>query len=174
MISLGEYATVQEDKTILEALEALEESQRVLAGERHQHRAVLVLDDRGQVVGKLSHWAILRSLEPQFIKRDDLAALSRAGLSEDFIRSMEESYSLFTGSLEGMCRAAARVRARDAMVPVNQSIEENAPLSEAIRQLVLAHAQSTLVTRGDQVVGILRLSDVFEEIAGHIRGSECD
>ncbi len=36
-----------------------------------------------------------------------------------------------------------------------------------------SRAQSLLVTRGGEVVGILRLSDVFEEVADMIRGGRC-
>jgi hypothetical protein len=36
--------------------------------------------------------------------------------------------------------------------------------------LVLLHSQSLLVRSEDKVVGILRLSDVFEEVADRITG----
>jgi CBS domain-containing protein len=168
MLALDEYATIGADKTIREALEALSQSQLGLTQDRHHHRAVLVLDEKGKVLGKLTHWAILRALEPKFLKTDDLASLSRAGLTEEFIATMEEGISMFTGSLEQMCRYAGRIKARDAMVPVGESIDEEAPLTEAIRMLAMTHVQSLPVTRGDQVVGILRLSDVFQEVAATI------
>ena len=51
------------------------------------------------------------------------------------------------------------------MVPVKESIAEDASLREAIRMLVLGHWQSLLVHRDDEVVGILRMADVFEAVA---------
>jgi CBS domain-containing protein len=172
MLSLEEYATIGADKTIREALEALSKSQLGLTQDRHQHRAVLVLDQEKKVLGKLSHWAILRALEPKFLKTDDVASLSRAGLTEEFIKTMEQGFNMFTGSLEQMCRYAARLKAKDAMVPVGESIDENASLTDAIRMLTMKHVQSLPVTRGDQVVGILRLSDVFQEVAEIITRSD--
>jgi CBS domain-containing protein len=124
------------------------------------------------VLGKLSHWAILRALEPKFLKTDDVASLSRAGLTEEFISTMQQGFSMFTGSLEQMCRYAARIKAGDAMVAVGESIDENAPLTDAIRMLTMKHVQSLPVTRGEQVVGILRLSDVFQEVAETITKSD--
>ena len=41
---------------------------------------------------------------------------------------------------------------------------ENATLAEAIHILVMGHHQSLLVTRGDEIVGILRLTDVFSAV----------
>ena len=169
MLSLNEYATIGAESTIQEALVALTKAQLGLTHDRHQHRAVLVLDQNGNVVGKLSHWAILRSLEPKFLKHDDVASLSRTGLTDEFIQSMQNSFSVFTGSLTQMCRYAARIKAKDAMVPLGESIDEDAPLTEAIRKLVMKHIQSLPVTRDGNVVGILRLTDVFEEVADMIR-----
>ena len=171
MLSLDEYATVPADSTIQEALEALSNSQLGLTRERHFHRAVLVLDDVGKVVGKLSHWAILRSLEPELLKHDDEASLARAGLTEEFIQPIKETFSLFTGGLEQMCRAAGRIKAKDAMVPVDESIDEEALLNEAIHQMVTKHVLSISVIRKGEVVGILRQSDVFAEVAEIIRSS---
>lgn len=169
MLSLDEYATVSQDSTIQEALSALSMAQQGLTGNRHHHRAVLALNEEGKVVGKLSHWAVLRCLEPQYLNNDDIVSLSRTGLTDELIQSLRDSMSLFSGSVRQMCRDAARLRVRDAMVPVGESIDENAALSEVIHKFVLTHAQSMLVTRANRVVGILRLSDVFEEVARTIQ-----
>jgi len=169
MLSLDEYATIASGCTIREALVALNKAQLGLTYDRHHHRAVLVLDESRTVIGKLTHWAILRSLEPELLKGEDLASLDRAGLSADFIGRLKQVTTMFRGSLNRMCRAAARVRVEDAMVPVTESISEDAPLPEAIGRFVALHAQFLLVHRRGSVVGILRLSDVFEEVADRIR-----
>jgi CBS domain-containing protein len=171
MLSVEEYATVSTESTLKEALLALSRAQPDEDQKRHHYRAVLVLNWRGQVVGKLSHWAVLRSLEPHFFKRRDIASLHRAGLTQDFIDSMEEMSSQFAISLQQMCRRAAKVKTKDAMVPAGESIDEDAPITDAIHRMVNAHTQSLLVSRKGEIVGILRLTDVFEEIAEMIRES---
>jgi len=174
MLSLDEYATVASGCTILEALVALNKAQLGLTYDRHQHRAVLVLNDSGTVIGKLTHWSVLCSLEPELLRGEDLALLDRAGLSAEFIGRLTHLTPMFGGDLDRMCRAAAHVRVEDAMIPVTESISENASLSEAIRQMVVLHAQSLLVHGQWKVVGILRLSDVFEEVADCIRESDAE
>ncbi len=171
MLSLDEYATVSCEATIREALVALSKAQTEVSENRHHHRAVLALDSEGRVVGKLTYWAILRSLEGKFLTDSDYEALSRSGVSQVFIESLQSGFSLFRGNLEQMCTRAARIRVRDAMVPARESIDEEAGLTEAIRLMVLGHWQSMLVTRGDRVVGIIKLTDVFEEVADRIRAS---
>ena len=91
MLSVDEYASVHADKTIKDALATLDRSQLGLSRGRHFHRAVLVLDEQGSVLGKLSHWAVLRSLESQALPQEDEAALTRAGLTEEFIKGMKET-----------------------------------------------------------------------------------
>ncbi len=168
-LSLDEYAVISENSTIQKALIALSKSQLGLDRDRHYHRAVLVIDEKEKVVGKLSHWAILRSLEPSHLNSDDISSLSRTGLTDEFIETLRNNLSLFKGSLQQVCRDAARIRVRDAMVPVGENISESASLSEAIHKFVLSHAQSMIVTKKGEVVGILRLSDVFNEVAETIR-----
>lgn len=173
MLALGEYATVEADATIHDALKALSKAQLGLLPERHFHRAVLVLDKSGRVVGKLSHWAILRALQPHTLRNSDEDSLIRSGLSDAFLETLKQNMAGAAGSLEQLCLHAASVRAVDAMVPMRESIDEQAALIEAIKEMVARHCQSMLVTRAGKVIGILRLSDVFEEVADRIRSTAC-
>lgn len=169
MLPLSEYATVSGEQTLQDALKALDKAQLGLTNNRHHHRAVLVLNETGDVIGKLGHWAILRRLEPKFLNTADLSVLSKANFSTDQITDLEDSLTGFSASLSALCKRAAGVKAKDAMVPVAESIDEDESLVAAIHQLVVSHVQSLLVTRNRAIVGILRLSDVFEEVANLIR-----
>lgn len=171
MLSLSEYATIDSGSSIQQALAALSKAQMGLTQDRHHHRAILVLDEKQHVVGKLTYWSILRSLEPKLFKKTDHEALSRSGLDNGFIASLQRRFEQWPADLTRMCQEAARIRVRDAMVPVKESVDEGASLTEAIRMLVVGHWQSLLVTREGEVVGILRLSDVFEEVADRIRST---
>ena len=172
MLLLKEYATVSSDATIQEALVSLSKSQLGLTNSRHHHRAILALDARGRVVGKLSHWAILRSLEPQFFREADVESLVASGLSQEFIDSMIDNSRQVQTSLKSLCAAAATIKVKDAMAPVDERIEADAPLIEAIHLLTQSRAQSVLVTEGGETAGILRASDLFEEVADLIRAGE--
>jgi hypothetical protein len=48
-------------------------------------------------------------------------------------------------------------------------IEEDVPLREAIHQVVMSHHHSLLVTRGKEILGVLRLSDGFKAVCDEIK-----
>ena len=169
MLPLDEYATVSSEETIREALRALDKAQLGITHDRHHHRAILVLDKQREVMGKLSRWAILRSLEPKIFTPGDTTALDAAGLSSEFIGRLEEGIASRFGNLPALCSTASKTKVIEAMVPLDESIDENASLMDAIHQLVTTHVQSMPVTRDKKTVGVLRLSDVFEEVADIIR-----
>ncbi len=171
MLSLKEYATISKEETIKDALIELNRSQLDLTEGKHHHRAILVLDENKKVVGKLTHWSILKSLEPKIFKDSDQNLLLRSRLSKENINKIEEEFASISTSLSKMCKEASSKKVSEAMVKVTENIDEKASATEAIRLLVSAHSQSTLVTKNGKVVGILRLVDVFEEVAKQIRDS---
>jgi len=170
MVPLEEYAVVGPDASLLDAVVALEKAQRALPPGRQPHRAVLVVGPGGKVVGKLGHLAFLKALEPRYDAVGDLATLSRVGLSGDFISSMMGHMQLWKDGFEDICRRARHTRIKDVMRPAAESIPEDAPLSEALHNIIVRQSLSLLVTRGSEVVGILRLSDVFAAVTEQIRG----
>ena len=54
----------------------------------------------------------------------------------------------------------------------NEYVEENATLDAAIHVFIMGHHHSLLVTRDEEIVGILMLPDVFKEICEHIKTCE--
>lgn len=173
MISLSDYAVVDEGATLLEALESLRESLKRLPPEKQPHRAVLVRNHRGEVIGKVHHFAFLRALVPDRRTSSNLAVLDRAGVGEDLRESSMRTLDLLTGDLVNICERARSVRVGDFYTSATVSIQESAPLSEAI-QLFLSHQTlSLLVRRGGETVGILRLSDLFDELSQQILEGSC-
>lgn len=166
MLPLKEYAVVDEDATLHDAVVALDLAQ---PENRQPHRAVLAVDKQGKVVGKLGHLAFLKALEPGYNDLGDLGILARAGVSPSFIDSMMHNLNVWHEDLPTLYNRAREIRVKDVMHPVKESVEEDAPLSEGIHKLILWQTLSLLVTRKGEVTGVLRLSDVYDEIAGYIR-----
>ena len=166
IVPLEEYATVGKDATLYDAVIALEKTQENFDKNRYLHRAILVLDEDGNVLGKVSQLDALRVLEPKYLDMGDMRHLSRTGFSANFIKSLMEKYALCEISFNEMCRRAANLKVTDFMSNPTETeyIEADAPLCEAIHMLVMGCHQSLLVTRDDKVVGILRLTDVFHKI----------
>jgi CBS domain-containing protein len=172
MVPLEAYATVHQEATLREAVLALEKAQMTLAPDRHLHRAILVLDENGKVVSKIIMKDILVALEPNYGKVEGMGVLERSGFSPDLIQDMLKTNALWAEPLQFFAERAAKLKVSDFIHPPAEGeyIDENATLGEATNQLVVQPYHSLLVTSDDEVVGILRLSDVFAKICDIIKG----
>jgi CBS domain-containing protein len=167
MVPLSDYATVYQDETLFEALMALEKAHEKLDPSKHRHRAILILDKKDRVVGKLDQWDVLKALEPKYRQIEDLEKISRAGFSPQFLKSMLVQHALWNQPLMDVCRAGGKNKVKDIMYKPTEGeyINENAFLGEAINQLIAGQLLSLLVVDDEKkIIGILKLIDVFEEI----------
>jgi len=172
MVPVEAYATVPREATLREAVLALEKSQMTLDPSRHKNRAILVLDESGKVVSKITMKSMLVALEPNYGKVEGTGVLERSGFSPDLIKDMLEDNALWAEPLQFFYERATSLKVRDFIREPSDDeyIDENATLSEATHKLVVYPFLSLLVTSGDEIVGILRLSDVFSKICEIIKG----
>lgn len=171
MVPIEEYATIAEDANVLEAVNALEAAQRTFNPKRYRHRAVLVLNKEKQVVGKLSQRDIIQALEPQYkeSKAHKGSALDHFGFSRKFMESVSMQYTMWDRPLQNLYKKALEQKVKSFMHSPTKGeyIEASATLNEVIHRLIIGHHQSLLVTEGPDILGIVRLTDVFELI--HLR-----
>ncbi len=182
MVPLGEYATVNEKATLYEAVIALLDAQeryRKQSGSKYPHRAVLVIDDQNKVVGKLSQLDILMALEPKYreiISKTSWAFLEASALSGDIMKKIMEDMLLFGEPLDDICKRSFQTKVRDCMYSPKSGeyVEEDETLAHALYKFIAGKHQSLLVLKGEEITGILRLTDVFEFIAqGILKCKEC-
>jgi predicted transcriptional regulator len=168
MVPLDGYASVRDDASLYEAVKALEKAQKDFNRERnlYLHRAILVYDKNNKIIGKISQLDVLKALEPKYRDMGDFSAISRAGISVEFIKSIMSRYDLYQRPFTEMCMTASESRVKDIMYTPgsDEYVEENDTLGNAIHHLIMGHHQSLLVTRDKDIVGILRLTDVFNEV----------
>ncbi len=168
MIPLSDYATVSEDGTFVDAIRILKDA---LKDTKHirKHRALLVYDKNNSIIGKVSFRCFFKALEPkycQFEHSDDAGSvgLSRFGFSDDFINSLVESFCLWDETLENLVKSSSKMKIKDIMYTPSNSeyVDMDAPVAEAVHQFILGCHQSLLVTKNDEVVGVIRLADLFD------------
>jgi len=171
MVPLKDYATVPREATLEEAVRALEKAQLALEPSQYRHRAILVLDESGDVLGKLAMKDILIALEPNYRNLESMDVLSRSGYSPDLIASMLEDNALWLEPMQFVCERATQMKVGDFVGPPEdgECVDENATLGQAVHQLIVNPYISLLVTRDKKIVGILRLSDVFATICDKIK-----
>ena len=168
MVPLEEYATVSEDANILEAIKALEDAQKAFDPKRYRHRAVLVADKQDRIVGKLSQHDIIQALEPRYkeSKEHKKGALDHLGFGSKFIEAVSLQYSEWDRPLQDLYKKAFEQKVKSFMYKPTQDeyINVSAGMDETIHQLIIGKHHSLLVTDGDVIVGVVRLTDVFEFI----------
>jgi CBS domain-containing protein len=175
MVPIKEYATVFDKADLYEAIRALEDAQKAFDPSKHKHRAILVMDNDENVVGKISMFDILKALEPKYEDLDNSGALSHSGYNPEFIKVLIKDNFLWNEPLQFACDRASRMHVNEIMkVPSDGVyIDADATLDEAMHQMIVCRYHSLIVISNDKVVGILRLTDVFAQICEKIKKREC-
>jgi CBS domain-containing protein len=168
MLPLDEYAVVEEEDTLYEAFIALEEAQKKRPQGRQKHRAVLVRNNKNEIVGKLGHLGFLKALEPGYKNLGKLDMISKAGLTKEFITSMMKNFDLLQDDLDDIRNRTKTIKMKDVMRPMTEQVDVNDTINEAIHKIIIWQILSVLVTKSGQVVGILRISDLFDEVSRSI------
>ena len=171
MVPLERYATIHEGRLLIDAIDALEEAQKAFEESPYVHRAVLVYDDNKKIVGKLSQWDVIKCLEPKYERFGDIRSASLSGLSPELIKSMMEKYGLWQVDLDNIGSRVAQKKVKDVMYTPSEGekIDADATMGEALHSLILGHHQSLLVTKNSEIVGVLRLVDVFKLISESVK-----
>jgi CBS domain-containing protein len=166
MVPLSEYATVPKGATLLNAVQALEKAQEEFDHTKYRHRAVLILDKGGQIIGKLSQMDVLRALQPKDSEAEKFSKLGKFGFSPKFVQKMHKQMLMKAVPLKVLCGNASKLKVEDFMQAPSEDefIEHEETLEVAIMQLVTGHRLSLLVTHDSKIVGILRLTDAFAAV----------
>lgn len=177
MVPLSEYATVSEDATLYEAIQALEKAQEEFDQTRYRHRAVLVYDQNKKIIGKISQIDALKALEPKYNELLTDTTTRHLGFSTKYIEGMLEQFSLWSGPLTNICRKGVDRKVKDfvhAPTP-GEYIHNKASLDVAIHQLIIGCHQSLLVRDDtDAIIGVLRLTDVFAAVFHKLKECKLD
>ncbi len=166
MVPISEYATVTEGSTVLEAVVALEKAQEDFAHTRYSHRAVLILGRDKRVVGKLNQFDFLRSLEPEGEHAGSLTDIDKFGFSAKAVALQREQYRLQEVPLEEIFQEVARLKVEEFMQTPSETeyLDARTSLHTAIHQMITDPHLSLLVVEKKEIVGVLRLSDVFAAV----------
>ncbi|RKX27546.1 MAG: hypothetical protein DRP45_00740 [Candidatus Zixiibacteriota bacterium] len=165
MVPREKYAVVRQDATLLEAILAIEEAQKRRDRRQQPFRGVLVANEDDKIIGKFGQLAFLKALQPERDFLHDTSKLASAGVSEQMMSSAMDHSRFFHDSLTDLCLRASNLKIENVMHPLSESIDENVSLEEAIAKIIQWECLSVLVTRKSRVVGLLRLSDLCQEIA---------
>jgi CBS domain containing-hemolysin-like protein len=165
MVSIYEYATVSQEATLAEALVTLEKEQKKGDSSRGHSKICLVIDENYDVVGETSVFEILRVLEPQQGKFQEVG-IEFSSISEEKSLMGFKKLHLWEEPLKSIFEKATQLQVKDIMyVPSDvERVDHFATLGDVVHRVVAGYQHPLLVTKGGHITGILRMGDVFREI----------
>ncbi len=174
MVPISEYATVPEEATLYESVLALEKAQEKFQQSLYSHRAVLILDKNKRVIGKLSQMDFLCALEPSDANLDQIRKFKKLGFTRKAVALQQEEYLKNSPPILDVYSKAAKLKVTDLMQRPTEGeyVGENTSLDMALHQLTAGSNLSLLVARGKDIVGVLRLADVFAAVFHAMKESE--
>lgn len=173
MVDLKEFYTISIDSTFIEAHAALEKARQEFQSGLKKYQILMVKDNRGRVIGKLSPMDLIQGLEPKYRNIIDPNSL-RFKDALYVIESMKTQKVLWDKPLGNLCRTAQHAKIKDFLkFPVEgHQISEDSFLDEALHLFVVGRHDSLFVLENKKLVGLLVFADVYDHISQKIT-AEC-
>ena len=123
------------------------------------HRMVLVFDEKYQLLGVLTLKKLLVGIEPKFLRKDEKSPYQ--GLTGS---DYAELSALLEGTFDEGCKEEAKKPVSDVMLPIEAKVDVNDSIPKAAFIMIQADVNLIPVMEGEKVRGVLRMSDVFNEL----------
>lgn len=166
MLPISGYPHVQESLPIRDALLALGASS-VVSSEGHLvvPRYLLVLDEGHRLVGVINRRSLLRGLIPQY------ASLKRAsGVSAalPFAEALTASAPLWSSLFGPAAISAAKKPVGSVMLPIKVSVHHDDKVDNVVSAMLEHDVDLIPVTEGARTVGVVMMTDVFDNVSEFI------
>lgn len=149
MTPVGEYSTVDADCTVKEAVRVLANSFCPDEGGAHQGHRTVIVNDNGKPAGFLTYRALLTAIEPRFVKVDQWAVPI-----------------FWEGLFTERCREESKKKVRDIMTPIKLiMLDSEDTIMKAVHAMIKHKLSSLPVAKGGEVVGVVRINEIFQEIS---------
>ena len=157
MIPLEDYPHIPYWFTLRQAMAIVREAAIKFEGS-FEPRAILVFDEKYQLMGMLTLRDIIKGLEPRF-------------MHETALVKSDPNLTVLMGDLFGPgMREASQKPVSEVMSPIKVTVQGNDPIAKAIFLMIKEGVGVMPVIQGSKVAGMVRLSDLFKEISDMVLG----
>jgi len=162
MIALEDYPHIPYWFTLRQAMAIVRQAAIKFEG-AFEPRAVLVFDEKYQLLGMLTLRDMIKGLEPRFLK--EIKVLEGKKID------MDPSLSILMADLFGPgLKEASQRPVSEVMSPIKVTVNADAPLAKAIFLMIKENVGMMPVMADNKVIGMVRLSDLFNEISKLVLG----
>jgi CBS domain-containing protein len=157
MIPLEDYPHIPYWFTLRQAMAIVREAAIRFEGS-FEPRAVLVFDEKYQLMGILTLRDIITGLEPKFLQETSLV-------------KMDPTLTVFMGKFFGpKMQEQSRRPVSEVMSPIKITVNAEDPITKPLYLMIKENVGLIPVMQGGKVAGMLRLSDLFGEISRIVLG----
>jgi CBS domain-containing protein len=157
MIPLEDYPHIPYWFTLRQAMAIVRETAIKFEGQ-FEPRAVLVFDEKYQLMGILTLRDIIKGLEPRFLHETNLI-------------KADPSLTVMMGDLFGPgLKEASQKPVSEVMSPIKVTVQGSDPIAKAIFLMIKENVGLMPVIQDHKVAGMIRLSDLFKVISDLVLG----
>jgi CBS-domain-containing membrane protein len=161
MIPLQEYPHIPYWFTLRQAVAELEKSALQVEGRMSLPRALLVFDEKYDLVGILRRRDILRGLEPKFLRTMSIS--HRKSLFD--VEIDPKLADLSAGQVGDAMREQSEHPVSEVMQPIVSTVSVDDHLAAVIYKMLSRDLYLIPVLKEQEVVGVIRSVEVFHEVA---------
>ncbi len=157
MIPLEDYPHIPYWFTLRQAMAIVREAAIKFEGS-FEPRAVLVFDEKYQLMGMLTLRDIIRGLEPKFAK-------------DSGIIKADPNLAVLMGDMFGPgMKEESQKAVSEVMSPIKVTVNGDDPITKALFLMISENVGMMPVLTDKKVVGMVRMSDLFQEISAVVLG----
>jgi CBS domain-containing protein len=160
MISLEDYPHVPYWYTLRQAMAIVREAAIKFEG-TFEPRSVLVFDEKYHLLGILTLKDIIRGLTPKSLQ----GAVAELQAAFDLDAALSDLEAEISGP---KVKEASQTPVSEVMSPIKATVDAGDSLAKALLLMVKEDVSRMPVMAEEKVVGIIRLSDLFQEISGFV------
>lgn len=157
-VPISDYPNIRDDASVKDAYAILKRNFQEGKG----YRTILVLDEKNQLKGLLSLGDLIQAVEPRFLKMTKPPAYQ--GLTQEYPALTRIWQELFSKE----CKEEARKTVKDVMAPIKATVSTDDSIAKVAYLMITTSSHVIPVLDKDKVIGVVRLVDIFNEIASVI------
>ena len=161
LIPIDRYPSVRDTATLREAIRVIESAQLEVKLRKSLPRCLLVFDGIGVMVGYVRRRDIMRGLEPRFLLTKPL---EYRGKPFDIAIDPNLSELPFDRMVKAIRNQADR-QVSEVMRPIEAILKADDHITKAVSIMVSLDLSLIPVLDGNELVGVVRSVDVFQELA---------
>ncbi|MCD6294068.1 MAG: CBS domain-containing protein [Deltaproteobacteria bacterium] len=181
MAPIEDYDRVNIGAQLCDAMSILKRNyEKLKVGEQGNfHKTLLVVDDKDNVVGKLSMYDLIRGLVPEAAKKPEVSKAynaMRSGRVQDVVEEIgdfQEHFKWLSSSFSDLIKQEAHKNVRDIMTPIEKSsLKAEDKITHGIYTLFKDKVRQQFVQSEGKIVGVVNLNVIFNQLL-EVASPEC-